>query len=236
MKPIFRSKGSYNSRIIATAPLVYFPLDEVSGSVAKNWGSLGAAANGSYTGVDLHYTPGPKGGGAPYFDGVNDYVNFYSAALAAAFNGDAGSILVWAKVFNPGVWTDGQYRNPLMVGADGTINYLLIRKKSGDNQMSWYRYANSVLQTVVLTTTGPTNWMQLALTWSKNADQVKTFFNGTQSGNTQTGLENFIGNIASNYAVVGAFNSSIAQPWYGYLAHAAVWDRVLTPAEIASLA
>jgi hypothetical protein len=31
---------------------------------------------------------------APFFDGVNDYVNLYSASLAADFNGEAGSFLI----------------------------------------------------------------------------------------------------------------------------------------------
>jgi hypothetical protein len=232
MKPLFRSKGFYNSRIIATNPLVYFPLDETSGSVSKNWGSLGTPANGQYTGVDLHNTPGPKGGGCPYFDGVHDWVNIYTAALAAAFNGDEGSLAIWSKVYDVSIWSDGSYHYQfiLMVDIQNRVNI----SKSSANKLNFSYYAGNVTKAVNLATT-TIDWFCAVLTYSKSNDRMRGYFNGVQVETIQTGLGVWVGSLNATSTAIGTNGSGLTYPWPGWLAHAAYWDRELSLAEIQAL-
>ena len=234
MKPLFRSKGSYNCRIIASDPLLYFPLDEASGSVAKNWGSLGAAANGSYTGVDLHSTPGPKGGGAPYFDGVNDSVDINSAGLAAAFPGSEGSVLAWAKVYDAAVWTDSQGRYVVQFN-DGASNVFNMRRAPTDYYLTWYYNAGGVSKVKNKTDGNSLDWMALVCTWSASADECIVYYNGEQYGSKLTSLGVWDGTIDSSLCAIGSYSNSPSYVWKGYISHVALWDRALTPAEILSL-
>ena len=44
---------TYMDKVLSYNPLVYFPMNETAGLTAVNYGSLGTAANGTYTGVTL---------------------------------------------------------------------------------------------------------------------------------------------------------------------------------------
>lgn len=235
MKPLFRSKAYYNSVLIGMKPLVYFPLDEVSGSAAKNWGTLGAASNGSHTGVDLHAVAGPKGGGAPYYDGVNDYTDIYSAAFAAAFNGQELSTFLWFRVYNVGVWTDGIGRRQAFLRADDN-NRIWIDKMNTNNAIYLGTRINSVTRAGSYATS-TLEWIHAGLTISKSADEIKIYIMGSQYGATMNGVETWSGALDPTYTVLGSYQSgSPVNQAYGYIAHFALWDRVLTPEEIQVLA
>jgi hypothetical protein len=226
------------SRIIASAPIVYFPLNEKSGSVAKNWGSLGAAANGSYTGVDLANMSGPKGGVAPYFDGANDVVDIYSAALAAAINGLEGSALIWAKVENISVWLDGETRRLFYIGASSAAPYVCFNKDSSGSSGKIAHIYRPATYFAILSSpfTTRADWLFIAQTWSNSADQFIAYIDGAQSGSPVTGLDAWSGALGSDKCTIGSYAvSSPSQVYQGYLSHFAFWDRVLTPTEIASL-
>ena len=81
-----------------------------------------------------------------------------------------------------------------------------------------------------------TDWMHLGLTWSRVADQVKVFYNGAQSGATATGLNAWAGVVTNTQCLIGAASTAPTLVTSGTIAHVAVWNRALTPAEIAALA
>ncbi len=113
--------SNYAHKVLATDQphlLAYWPLSEVAGSVAYDFS--GNARHGAYTGVTLGKTGIGDGDTCPFFDGANDFVNIYSVSLRDAFNGAEGTAMIWAKVFNVGVWTDGAYRNTLHLHTDGS--------------------------------------------------------------------------------------------------------------------
>ena len=91
---------SLSSTILALNPIAYWKLDETSGTTAINYGTLGTAANGTYSGATLGQVAAPGGGLAPLFDGANDLLNIYSVALQGAFNGATGSALIFGMVYN----------------------------------------------------------------------------------------------------------------------------------------
>jgi hypothetical protein len=81
-----------------------------------------------------------------------------------------------------------------------------------------------------------TDWFHIAVTWDTAADEVKAYFQGSQTGSTLTGLGNWLGSLSENETNVGALMEVPSYCWKGWLAHPAAWTKALTPAQIASLA
>ena len=82
-----------------------------------------------------------------------------------------------------------------------------------------------------------TTWMHLAITWSdsNNDDEFKAFINGAQTGATSAALNAWAGGGLGT----ALFGAALAIPfavWHGWLSDGAVWDTVLTPAQILDLA
>jgi hypothetical protein len=223
---------AYTNKVKALAPIAYWPLAEPSGSVATD--ESGNSRNGAYTGVDLGQTGIGDGRTCPLFDGTNDYTDIYSASLASAFNKDEGTAAIWLKVAEAGVWTDATTRRLLVLQADAN-NRILLTKGSTNNQLVIAYTAGGTTEQVTITASS-TAWLHLAMTWSKAADEVKAYFNGTQSGSTQATLGTWSGSLASTTTLLGAISKTPTQVWNGYLAHAAIWTTPLSAAQIATLA
>jgi hypothetical protein len=226
--------GSYAAKVLDLGPIAYWPLDEASGSVAAC--RVNSAQNGTYTGVTLaNDATGPFGTPAPYFDGTNDYVNIYSATLSGAFDRDTGSLAQWIKVYNVGVWTDGSARTTLYLRDDAS-NYFSLSKPI-NSRFYWLRRAAATNQAMAKNGIAETDWIHVALTWDQTAEELKAYYNGVQEGATQSGLLAWTGGGLNNtQAAIGAGSTVPASVWHGYLAHPALWDRVLPAASIAALA
>ena len=101
--------GSYADKVLSYGPIAYWPLWETAGASAACL--VNPAQSGTAVGVTwANDATGAFGTAAPFFDGANDDINIYTAALAAAFSGHVGSLMVWCRVANAGVWTDGAAR------------------------------------------------------------------------------------------------------------------------------
>ena len=174
---------------------------------------------------------GIRGLTAPYFDGTNDFVNIYSAALAAAFNGAEGTLLTWARVSGAGVWTDGMFRNIITIDADAS-NYLRFYRSSVNNVISLYYKAATVAESISVTGLPDNGWMQLGLTWNKAADEVKGYKNGAQIGTTQTTLGEWAGAPAATTTVIGAATTAPTGVWSGLIGPTALLNYAATPAQI----
>jgi hypothetical protein len=74
--------------------------------------------------------------------------------------------------------------------------------------------------------------MCLGLTWDLTADEVRAFYNGSQTGSTQTGLGTWVGAPTAVYVGVGAL---VNFPWSGYAGHVAFWNSAKTPKQMATL-
>jgi hypothetical protein len=166
------------------------------------------------------------------FDGGTDYCNIYSAGLAAAFNGAEGTLAIWAKVSGAGIWTDGVQHEIVNLRADENNRVYLY--KLANNQLHWRYSAGGTTKSVSLLVT-PTDWFHMAITWSKTRDRVRAFYQGAQTGTSQTGLGTWVGSLNSSTSVIGAYNLDPLAPWSGYLCHAAIWSAELTPGEIKRL-
>lgn len=222
---------SYIDKMIGYNPIAYWPYREVSGSQAKD--VSGNDYHGGYTGVSLGQPGIGDGNPSPLFDGANDYVDIYSAAFNAAFNGNTGAIVSWAKVSGLGVLTDGIMRH--MVTLQTGDNYFLIRRTTTDNTIQMIRRANSV-NSIRNTYITDADWHHFAITWSLPADKVIVYVDGVQYGTVLTGLQAWSGNLLENWTNVGSYTEIPDRVWDGYIAHLAIFDAPLPATAISDLA
>ena len=227
--------GPYDESIISMfgANLVsYLKLDETSGATAAD--SSGHSTTGAYLNVTLANAlmPTKIGGSAPLFDGTNgDAVNWYSAALVSGFDPLEGTLMGWAKAYNAGVWTDAAERTILQIRDDAS-NMVQIYKPVTDNTIIIRAIAGGTSNNVSDTSLGgSTSWFMAGITWSKSADQVKFFLNGSQLGDTATGLGILVGPIIDGRCNVGA-SVTTSNAWNGWIGHAILLNRVATPTEM----
>lgn len=226
-----RRRPRYGEKVLAIERanlLAYWPLTETSGTTIND--ASGSGRNGTATGFSWADAAGPgvSMGSAPLLDGTNDYGNIHTASLAAAINGAEGGLFVWVKLANPADASNRVFAN-LFVDASNRI----VLDQSAANTMRG-RYIAGGTITTVTTTVSNTAWFLLGLTWSKSAEQVKLYLNGAQTGATQTALGTWVG--TPFIAVLGASTTTPTLVHNGHLAHAVLWSKVLTPAQIAALA
>lgn len=224
---------AYTNKVKALSPIAYWPLAESSGTIIVD--ESGNGRNGTYTGVDLGQTGIGDGRTCPLFDGVNDVGNVFSASLQGAFNGSEGTIALWAKVSGSGVWTDAATRWCAIFRVDGN-NLVGIQRSTTNNRLQVTYIAGATNKTITKDSLTTTNWMHVAITWSKAADQVIMYFGGVQNGATLTVLGTWAGSLATTATNIGARFTTPDQIWDGYLAHVALWTTPLNSTQIASLA
>jgi hypothetical protein len=227
-----RRRLSYANKVLAMSPVAYWPLNETTGLTAINYGSLGGAANGVYDShVILASVDAPGGGKSPRWSSTNtaEQVNIYSAALNGAFNGQLFSIAVWWKVFDVSVWTNGTNHYVFDVGVDSTQHVWTSKTATNGNVQN-----RSISSEVVTASHSETGWVFTVLTMSKAANQFMVYENGVQVGTTQAVPDTWTGALGSGNCHIGN-SRNLSYPWKGYISQVAIWDRVLTPAEIASL-
>jgi len=218
--------------MFGSALIGYWPGNEESGTVAVDYSGNGY--NGVYTGVTLGQEGIGDGLTCPLYDGTNDYMQ-PPAGFRTAFNGLEGSLLLWFRVFNSGVWTDGIGRQAAIALVDGT-NRLWIQKSATNNLLSFVYTAGGTSKSVTRAATTTTGWVYLAMTWSASADQFIAYYAGLQTGATQTGLGTWVGVPVAAQALIGAFATTPSNVTNGWIQHALCLNRAATPAEVAAAA
>jgi len=226
--------ADYSDKTLSYNPKAYWPLNETSGSVARCL--VNSAQNGVYTGVTLGDGVGPDGSPCPFFDGANDYVNIWTTALHDAFNGSEGTVAIWAKVNAVDVWTNGAVKYIFQLNAAAAVEYARIYKSNTNNRMSYRYQAGGVTEGGDENGLSETDWMHLALTWSKSADEVRYWRDGAEVATVDTSLGTWVGSIDSDYPIIGASSTIPGGPWHGWLSNSALWGRALAQPEIADLA
>lgn len=227
--------GGYREKVLATRPITYWMQAESSGSVSIDEVNS-PAQDGAYTGVTLGQPGIGDGRTSPLYDGANDFNNVFSASLQGAFNVSEGTFMCQIKVSGAGIWTDGSRHYAGLFGADGAANAAYIRKSTANNTIDFVYAANGTVEIVSPAGITTTDFLNAAITWSVAADEVRAYIDGAQVGVTQNGLGVWVGALNAVRAVFGSTAGSGAfTPWDGNLAHGAVWDRPLSPAEVAGL-
>jgi hypothetical protein len=226
--PSARGISAYYRRTLVTDPIAYWPLWEKSGTVAECL--VNPVQNGTYDSDVSGWPPGAgigDGNTAPYFSG-NDSVNVFSTSLRDAFDEDEGTVSAWCRVLNVGVWSDAAIRHIIYAFAAGT-SLVRVRKEAAVNEVrGWHTTSGFTTQEFTTTTTA---WFHVVFRWSKAAERVDVYMDGTEYTNLGP-LSAWAGALTSVY--IGS--DGVANEWQGWLAHVAFWDRVLTAPEIGILA
>ena len=225
--------GAYSAKLLSYSPIAYWPLWEPSGAVAGC--QVNPAQNGAYTGVTLGETGIGDGQTCPLFDGANDVVNVYTAALTSAFDPSEGSFLAWARVADVSVWTDNTARNIALLREDAN-NRIVVQKMSTDNTLRFIYEANNNVEEILVAALTTTDWMSLLLTWSFTDNEVMAYYNGAWQ-ETDTGLGTWVGTLDSDSTCIGASRSATPQAVFdGWIAHVALFGAALDADAAADLA
>jgi len=220
-------------RMFRDSLIAYWPLDEVSGTVAKD--VSGSSRNGTHTaGVVPASTGAPGGKFAPLYPESNSNTDLYSASLASAFNGAEGTMSLWIKPVDAGVWTDATQRYAIWLQADANNLVVFQRNNSADRNCSFAQRAGGTWKsdTVYLDGTG---WKHLAITWSASNDRVRLYINGALYTAALTTLGTWAGSLASTTTRLGGY-STATYKWNGYISNVVLLNREATAAEVRTLA
>ena len=214
------------------APISHWRLNETSGTIAND--NSGNGFNGKITNAIVN-KPGMGDGFTSFeFDGSGDWVELsesFRIALDTAISGGAVSVLMWAKVLDSSVWTDGANRAIFRFRASSNSNMISLEKSAGDDLLRVLYAAGGVTSTIIPNVGSPTDWMALVFTINIASGDTIIYHNGVSVGNT-TNAGTFVGSIET--AFIGRVHVA-GQFWNGSLANIAVFDRVLTPTEVADL-
>lgn len=237
--PVYVVSGSltsnlaYTNKVKALSPIAYWPLAESGGTTITD--ESGNSRNGTYAAVTLGATGIGDGRTSATFDGATSVGNVFSASFQGAFGSAEGTVSAWCKVSAAGIWTDAAAHRVMRFAVDAT-NFVTIQKTSANNQLQWQYQAGGTANTRTKATTAPTDWIHVAITWSKAADEVKAYYNGVQEGATMNTLGVWVGSLAATTTCIGTSATAPAAVWSGTLAHVAVWASPLSGAQIATLA
>lgn len=212
----------YSTRVLSYAPDIYWPLTESAGVVAVD--ATGNGRHATYSGVTLGGETFLNGDRAPSFDGVNDFVNIFSA-INGTYSGATGTVAGWAKA-NAAVWTDAANNRILNIQATSSF---WISSISGGNNLYFQH-----ISTTSNTTNPGTNWFHWAVTWSTTLNSTVFYVNGLPIGSGTTGT--WSGSLSNSTNVLGASNTAGSAPWNGSISHVALWSTALDSGAIADLA
>ena len=210
----------------------YLPLWETAGAVADD------LSHNGFDGASVGVTLGEQGigdGRTSYgFDGATDYVNWYSAGLAAAFNGAEGTLgPIWLK-FPAAAWTDGLFRTVVRLTVDGN-NDIYIRKHGTNGLVQFVYAAGGVFENRSPSLGSPTSWFPVTMTWSKTGDVVNMYGIGGALLDSSTVLGTWSGALTLNASQIGAHSQAPIDVFSGNIQHVPLRNKALTAAQIAYL-
>lgn len=216
----------YYRRVLATDPIAYWILGEAAGATAVDQIDS-PAQDGTHTAVTLGQPGIGDGNTCPLYDGAASFTDVYSAAFAGVFDGDEGTIAMWARVANAGVWSDATARLALNFFALPSGDYIQFSKSAAANTFTMQRFAGGAADTVTVATT-ETDWVHFVFTWSRVADEVRGYVNGALHGAPVAGIAAWANALDASRTNIGCGNNAVPDfVYHGYIAHVAVWDRPL---------
>ncbi len=230
---------AYTNKIKTLAPanlIAYWPLADPVGSVTASDAS-GHGCVGAYNNVTLGVVGIGDGRSAAGFDpAVSSYVNTYSAALAALWNGQEFTIAYWGKSFD---WAGTPFKRPYTFRADGSNQ--ITHGIGTINTLTTTYIANGISKTNALSPVSPTGWYFHAVTVSLGANEMKIYYYDAtrpfaQVPSTIIGLGTYVGTLDPVLCMIGAGGATPGNYWNGSLADVAIWNTPLSLAQLATIA
>lgn len=219
----------YHDKILAMRRanlLAYWPLNEKFGTTGANsvldWsgGNRGTPANVTFG------SAGIMGETSAIFNGTTGRIDFSVNPFLTSFNGNSGSLIIWAKARDAAVWVDGLNGVPIRLFTDAS-NYIVIFKNGAN--FSCNRIATAP-QGINVAHGSTLEYFSIGMAWSTTF--LRVYFNGVENNFTfAPGV--WGGILASTF--VGAQSAS-ANFWPGNICNVAVWNVPLNTGEMKALA
>ena len=222
----------YYEKVLGYGPIAHFPIWDPFGSETAEELVNSPAQDGTHSNVTLGQDGIGDGRTSGRYDGATSFTNVFTPTLQGAFDGSEFTVMVWARVNDATVWTNGVlgYLWRCLVNVNNSI---FLCKYTTDSQL-YARYRAGAVSKIFTHNTSTLDWFCLALTASASADEARLFFNGVQSGATQNGLGVWAGVIGT--ALIGSSDPPPLRVWHGWEAHVVVFDYALPPAAVLDLA
>lgn len=202
--------------------------DERVGAVAAD--SSPESNDGAYSNVTLANGTLLKRPVPLYTPTDDSFLNVYSVGFAADFDPTEFTILIPIRVFNGAVWTNGLAHNFFVFAADAT-NYILGRKEVANNTLAFYQNGNGAFLGRTTAAYVTTDWLWCAVTRSESGNEFHAYINAESLG-ALAGTGAWAGALSNTQAVIGARTTAPIFEWLGWIGPCAVWNTVLTPAQI----
>ena len=219
-------ESSYTEIVLETDPIAHWTLGERFGATAYD--TTQNRFNGAITGATLGQPGIGDGLTSMYFDGATDIIDVFSPGLAAAWNGNEYSWMIWVKVEDVPTW-QADYTRFLQAFAGGDFAQLQIAAADGF-VLSTRKVTVAVSKTADASST--LDWIFLVATISRTANEHWLYFDAVQQG-AAAAVTNAWANPVTTFTIgAQAGPSNVMKGW---LAHPALWTRALTPAEVQRL-
>lgn len=222
--------------MLGYGPIAYWPDWDALGSPTAEELVNSPAQDGAHTAVTLGQPGIGDGRTSGWYDGATSFTNVFTPVFQGVFNGSEGTAMVWPRANDVGVWTDGESRDILHFRAD-ISNFVKISRIGGvNNRINAAYKAAGIWSERNVDGLVTTDWVHWAITWSGPllANEMRLYLNGVQQGAPVVGLGAWAG--APTSALIGANTAVPSRVWHGWLAHVAVFDYAIPPADIWELA
>lgn len=232
---VARKPSLYNYLSRLTGQVLFMPMTDPTGSTTAQILKLNGVSSAPISGATPGTTPGIDNTTCFSFDGINDFVNYYSTQLNAAFNRAECTINLFFKMRNAAAWTAATQRTQFSIRASG-IDLFELTKTTVSGQMFFNFRMNGVAKGVTVNGLSSLDFLMYTFSWSKAADRARAYINAVQQGTTQTGLGTWsVFNLSSGNCVFGCANTSAASPSNGFGGYLNIFNRELSPLEIAKI-
>lgn len=231
----YESASYYATRILSLFGediIAYLKLDEASGTFADASGNGCTAVSGGATGPTRSVESMDGENTAISFPGSAAYVNWYTTALRDLFDGAEGTLIVWGKTANAGVWSDGTYRVLANLYTDSNNYVTIARSNSYNNMLLFEHKAGGTSRNHYGATNARTTFFMAGITWSVAAGNMFPYINGGKVFGTMNAPGTWSGALNANAVMLGALTTAAGSVWSGSAAHAILLNRPATPVEM----
>lgn len=216
--------------LFGSSLLAHWPLSETSGTVAVD--KSGNNLHGAYVGPTLAGDTSPFNRPAPTFDGINDEVNIYSAALNAAFNTEEGAIFIFSKMASA-VWADGVGRTKFNIRATAS-NYITFAKQATAGDVTILNVRGGTASGFTFSGMSSTGFNCYCVTWSKSNNRMSVYLNGYFMPPLYTLLGTWTGALDSARCKIAASGGGLYDK--GTTSDVVIVSREATAAEVLRVA
>lgn len=222
-------QSAINRAYLATSPIVFYPLDEASGTVAYD--RSGNGFHSTYENISVGNATFPDGSPCSSWDTATSMIQMYPTGFYPSLNKSEGTLEAWVKAVDASLWSNGNFGAIWEAYHSGQT--IRIVKTATLNQLRFTHDGNGTIRQLDYNTGGLLTWFHVALTWSIINARVRAYLNGSLL--SEMGAPTPIdAALTTDTMCIGRFSNSTSYRWYGNIRNFALHDRELMAAEIAS--